>query len=150
MAGGPFRWFNAALDKTDLLDTLPTGTFKAVLCGAAQAIDPTFVGASGDCRYADLTAELATAGGYTAGGLSLSNIVFSRVANVVSWTADPLIWALSSAITYKYLIIYADNANDDLLCFMDANTASGVATSSPVAGSFEVTPNASGIVGWST
>jgi hypothetical protein len=149
MANGPFRWFNSALDKiADGSLLLGADPFKAVLCGAAQALDETFVGSSTDCRYADLTDQLATANGYTNGGLALTSETLSRVANVVKFTASPLVWTLTGVITYKYCVIFCDNGNDDLLCLLDANTASGVATSSPFAGAFTITPHANGIVGW--
>lgn len=148
MANGPFRWFNSALDKiADGSMLLGADPFKAVLCGATQALDETFVGASGDCRYADLTDELATANGYTNGGLALTES-FSRVANIVTFSASPLVWTLTNTISYKWCVLLCDNANDDLLCFMDANTLSGVAVASPTAGTLTITPHASGIVGW--
>ncbi len=149
MANGPFTWFDAALDKiAKNVIRLDTGTFKAVLVTEVQAIGPTFVGGSGDCRYADLTNELATANGYTAGGLTLAGVTFSRTAGVVKFTANPIDWTLTNTISYKYLIILQDNTNDDLLCFLDANTASGSALATPTAGSLIVTPHANGIVGW--
>lgn len=149
MAEGPFTWFNAAIDKiADGSLLLGSNPFYASLVGSAQAIDPTFVGASGDCRYADLTAELATANGYTVGGVALAGIVFSRAVNVVSFTASPIDWTLTNTINYKYLIIRSDNVNDDLLCFMDANTLNSGAVATPTAGLLRVTPHASGILGW--
>jgi hypothetical protein len=149
MANGPVTWFNAAIDKiAKNVIRLDTDDFYAVLADETQSIDPTFVGASTDCRYADLTGELATANGYTVGGLQLSNTVFSRTANVVKFTCDPLVWVLSGTITYKYLLIFCDNANNDLVGFMDANDAGGSATSSPTAGSLEITPHADGLLGW--
>lgn len=151
MAEGPFTWFNAAKDKIakDVI-RLDTHSFRAVLVDASQALDATFVGGSGDCRYADLTGELPTADGYVNGGLDLTDVVFSRAAGVVKFTADPMAWVLSDTITYKYLVIYdLSSTNDDLLCFMDANTASGVAVATPVAGTLTVTPHANGILGWS-
>lgn len=148
MAGGAFTWFDAAIDKiAKNVIRLDTGNFRAILCASAQAIDPTFVGASGNCQYSDLTAQLATANGYTIGGVPLVSPVFSRAAGVVKFTADAYAWTLTGGLTYKYGIIFCDNALDDLLCFYDAETGGGSAT--PTAGTLSVTPHAtSGIVGW--
>jgi hypothetical protein len=46
-------------------------TIKAVLTTSTQAITRTFTGSSGNARYTDLTNELGTASGYTAGGVAL-------------------------------------------------------------------------------
>lgn len=149
MANGAYTWFDAALDKiAKNIIRLDTGSFKAVLLNASQALDPTFVGASLDCRYADLTGELATANGYTIGGQALVDTLFQRVAEEVSFTADPLNWTLTGAISFKYVGILCDNANDDLLGFMDANTASGVAVVTPDPGSLIIAPHADGMFGW--
>lgn len=48
---------------------------KAALTSSTQALSVGFTGASGDARYADLTAELATGNGYTAGGQALAAVV---------------------------------------------------------------------------
>jgi hypothetical protein len=149
MSNGPFTWFNGALDKiAKNVIRLDTQDVYAVLVGAAQAIDPTFVGASTDCRYADLTAELATANGYTVGGVLLSNRAFSRAAEQVKYTADPIVWTLTNSITYKYLILRMNNTNNDLLAFMDADTTSGAAVATPTAGTLQINPNVNGYIGW--
>lgn len=149
MPNGPYTWFDAAIDKiAKNVIRLDADDFYAVLVTEIQAIDPTFVGASLDCRYADLTDELPTADGYTAGGQLLVDTVFQRTAGVVNFTADPLDWTLTAGISYKYIVIYCDNANNDLVCFMDANTTSGSAVSTPFTGSLIITPNAAGMIGW--
>lgn len=146
---GALTWFDAALDKIAKgTIALNTDTFKAVLLASTQAIDKTFAGASTDCRYADLTAELATASGYTAGGVTLTTNALTRSGSSVKWTADAFNWTLSGTITFKYVAIYDDTAaNKDLLCFCDMDTGGG--SVSALAGALQFTPNISGLLGWS-
>jgi len=150
MAVGNFTWFNQALKKiADGTININGTSFKAVLTTVSQSIDKTFAGTSTNCRYADLTAELTTANGYTAGGVALTSELLTRAANVVKWTADPISWSLSGAINFKYLIIYDDAAtNKDLLCFVDFD----VGGSSNITGnppSIVITPDTAGILSWS-
>lgn len=150
MAQGLPTWFEAASEKyaRGTID-LDSHTFKAVLLGSAQALTAGFAGGSGDCRYADLTAELATANGYTAGGLALTGVTISRTAGVNLWTASNLSWTLSAPITFKYLGIYDDTAtNDDLLCFMDLDVGGTTVTASMSPLVF--IPPVTGILGWHT
>jgi len=130
MAAGPWTLFNKGeLKLAQAVIDLDSHAFKLALCGSTQALDRTFAGSSTDCRYADLTNELTTASGYTAGGLSLSSLSLSQAANAVTWLATDASWSLSGSLVFKYGVIYDNtNANKDLLCFFDANTAGGSST----------------------
>lgn len=144
MAAGPFIEFDYALLKTrDGTILTHSHTFHMVLLGSAQALSRSFVGGSGDCRYADLTAELTTANGYTTGGVALTTIAWSRVGTPkVKWTSDPATWTLTGAgITYKYAaVVDWTDANKSLWGFMDLDTGGG--SISPVAGPHSISPNA--------
>lgn len=122
----------------------PANTFKGVLTTVTQAISASFVGGSGDCRYADLTNELSTANGYTAAGLTLTTVALTRpTTSTVKFTSDALVWTLTNTITFKYFLIYNNSAtNKDLLGFADSDTGGG--SVSPIAGTLTITPNASG------
>jgi len=146
---GPLTWFDLALDKiADGTIDLTTDTFKAVLLASTQAISKTFAGASTDGRYADLTAELATASGYTAGGVALTTVTLTRSGSTVTWDADAFGWTLSGTITFKYVAIYSDTAtNKDLLCFCDMDTGGG--SISALTGTLQYTPSVSGLLDWS-
>lgn len=130
MAVGAWTLFNKGeLKFTQGLIDLDGHSFKLALCGSTQALSRTFVGSSTDCRYSDLTNELATAGGYTSGGLALSGISLSQVSNVVTWLATDASWTLTGSLVFKYGVIYDDtNANKDLFCFFDANDLGGSST----------------------
>jgi hypothetical protein len=150
VAAGPWTIFNKALTKFfDGTEDLDSHAFKAVLLGSAQALDATFVGASGNAQYSDLTAELATANGYTNGGLSLAGIsISSPLANTRSWNATDLSWTLTGSLTVKYAAIFDNtNANKDLLCFCDFNPggAAVLASVSPL-----VIVTSQGIIQWHT
>lgn len=127
MAAGAWTLFNKSeLKLAQAAINLDGHAFKLALCGATQALDRAFVGSSTDCRYSDLTDELITAGGYTSGGLSLSSVSLSQLANVIGWLAADASWTLSGSLVFKYGVIYDNtNTNKDLLCFFDANTSGG-------------------------
>lgn len=148
MAVGNFTLFNIAKKKLgDGTIDLDTHTFKIALCGSSQSIDATFAGTSTDARYADLTAQLSTANGYTSGGATLASVTWTRSTGTVTFDAADVSWTLTGAgITYKYGVVYDDTAtNKDLLGFFDADNSSGSATTSPTAGTHTITWNASGL-----
>lgn len=56
--------------------------------------------------YADLSNELATANGYTNGGLTLSSVTWTRAVGVASFAAANAVWTASGAgITNRYAIL---------------------------------------------
>jgi hypothetical protein len=141
MAASAWAVFNIAKEKlADGVFDLDTQTFKMALLTDAQAIAATFGGTSTDCRFADLTAEVVGAG-YTAGGKTLT-VTWTRSAGTVTFDCDDQSWT-ASTFDAQYAVIYADNANDDLLCFSDLN--SGGAMLSVVADTFTVAINAAGV-----
>jgi hypothetical protein len=141
MAAGNWTVFNRAkLKLANGTFDLDTQTFKMALCTDAQALAATFAGSSTDCRYADLTAEVASGGGYTTGGKTLTP-TWTQATGTITFDCDDQAWT-SSTITAKYAVIYADNTNDDLLCFCELDTGGSVST---VSGTLTVTINASGV-----
>jgi hypothetical protein len=142
MAASAWAVFNIAKKKlADGVFDLDTQTFKMMLCTDAQALTAAFAGTSTDCRYSDLTAQVASGGGYTTGGKTLT-ATWVRSAGTVTFDCDNQAWT-SATFDAQYAVIYADNANDDLLCFSDLN--SGGSMLSAVAGTFTVAINASGV-----
>jgi hypothetical protein len=141
MPAGNWTVFNIAKEKlADGVFDLDTQTFKMALLTDAQAIGATFGGTSTDCRFADLTAQVVGTG-YTAGGKTLT-CTWVRSTGTVTFDCDDQAWT-ASTITAKYAVIYADNTNDDLLCFCDLETGGGSLSS--VADTFTVAINASGV-----
>lgn len=143
MAAGSFTVFNIA--KTKLLTgihDLDTHTIKAALTTSTQSIDATFAGSSTDCRYADLTNEVANGNGYTTAGVTLTMSV-TRSTGTVTVDATDAQWT-TATITAKYCVVYNDSAtNKDLVGFVDLDTGGGSISST--SGTFQVTWNASGL-----
>lgn len=119
---GPMTWFNEYVEHVDA-DDLNSGSFTAILTAASQALNPDFVGGSGNCTYADLTAELATANGYTNGGLAITGNAIVRSTNVVLWGFDPLLWTLTGTINFRYLVL--KNSGNFLVSFADIYSDGG-------------------------
>lgn len=143
MAAGSWTVFNIAKEK--LMDgtfDLDTNTFKMALTTSSQALDATFAGTSTNAQYSDLTAEVASGGGYTTGGKTLT-CTWARSSGTITFDCDDQAWT-TSTITARYAVIYADNAGvDDLLCFcLLDSTPADVST---ISGTLTVTINASGV-----
>lgn len=144
---GPLYWFDRTLQKLqDGTLNLNTMAINALLLSSSQAVDRTFLGASGEARYADLTGELATANGYTLGGQALSAVAFSRPsASSAKLSSSSLIWTLTGSITFKYFVLYVAGAtNKELLMITDMDTGGGSVTA--LTGSLQFNPDA--VNGW--
>ena len=143
MAAGTVTIMRRAMPKLSngTLD-LDTQSIKLALTTSVQALTDDFAGASTDCRYADLTAEVVGTG-YTAGGTALANVTWTRSAATVTFDADDVSWA-TSTITARYGVLYADGAtNKDIIAYFLLDSAP--ADVSTTAGTFLVSWNASGI-----
>ena len=129
MSAGNFTLFNIA--KLHLLDgthNITGHTYKMALCTSVQSIDATFAGASTDCRYADLTAEVAGANGYTTGGKTLT-MSETRSTGTITVSCDNQTWT-ASTFTAKYAVIYDNTTtNKNLLGFVDLETTVGTGLS---------------------
>lgn len=150
MAVGSWTAFDKVLSKPfDGTIDLDSHTFKCVLLGSAQVLSNSFVGASGNAQYSDLTAELATASGYTNGGLTLTTPSISLpTASSRLWAMADASWTLSGTLTVKYAAIFDDtSANKDLLAFLDFNVG-GAAQSISISPLVILLSN--GIIAWHT
>lgn len=96
--------------------------------------------------FNDVTNELSTANGYTAGGDTLASDVFTSTLNVATYDANNTVWTSSGAgFTARRAVTYdstpGTSATNPLLWWMDFGqdeTASG-------GGTFTLNYNASGI-----
>ena len=143
MAAGAWTVFNIAKKKlADGTFDLDTHVWKMALTTSAQALATTFVGTSTDCRYADLTNEVGSGGGYTTGGKTLTP-TWTQSTATITWDVDDQAWT-SSTITARYAVIYDDtSANKNLLayCLLDSTPADVTTTS----GTLTVAIHASGV-----
>ena len=87
--------------------------------------------------------EVASGGGYTTGGVSLTSITWTRSGGTITFDAANVQWT-SATFTARFAIIYADYVTtpiiDPLLCLVDFGSNQTVSN-----GTFVVNFNASGI-----
>lgn len=108
MAMGTFTLFDTATlweaDGTGLL--VAANSFKGILTTSAQTLT-----SSVGTVYADLTAELTTAGGYTAGGVVLTgvSISISGATTTFLFTGPSPSWTSSSSIpAWRWFVVYVN------------------------------------------
>ncbi len=80
--------------------------------------------------YNDLTNELSTGGGYTAGGAALSNktLSYDSATNRTRLKADPTTWGPGATFgPFRFLVVYKDATTDPLLLYVDFGTDISVA-----------------------
>lgn len=124
---------------------LDTDTFKAILLASTSNANTL----SGSEVLADLTNELATANGYTAGGITLTSVTWTQSGGTWTFTSAAPVWTASGAgITARLFAIYkSGTANSKVnplvgVCLMDTTPADVVATAG---NTLTVTPNGSGL-----
>lgn len=128
----------AALKKliSDLSDA--STSIKVALCTSSYTPSQ-----SSHTSYNDLTNELSTGNGYTAGGAALANKTCEVTAGVTAFNADDVTWA-NSTLTARYAVIYDDTpaaaANKKLIMYLDFGTDYSTSSST-----FMIVFNSSGI-----
>ncbi len=149
MAAGAFTFFDKAklnfFSATDLLN--PANTFKITLH------TNTWVPANSTNEvYADVTNELSTANGYTAGGITLSSVTLTQTSGVVKFTSAAAVWTASggSIPAWRYGVVRASgtlNGKVDPVVgyFLGDSTPADVPLTTS-GNTLTVTPNASGIL----
>jgi hypothetical protein len=149
MSVGPMTWLDTVLAKiANGTVNLETDVIKVAICTSAQVLSEGFTGASGDGRYADLTAQLPTAAGYTLGGAVAANNTLTRTGNTVKLTTDRIDWTFTSTTNIKYIVFYSDTAtNKDIICFADLSQEGGMIN---VIGLLRVSVPPGGFLDWKT
>jgi hypothetical protein len=124
---GPWTAFYKAKLKTlNGTVNLSSDTVHIVLCTSSQALTAAFTGTSGNAQYSDLTAELATANGYTNGGQALTSVTLTLTSATVTYNSANASWTLTGSITFKYAVIVDwTTSNKDLLFYCDMDTGGG-------------------------
>jgi hypothetical protein len=144
MAAGAFTLYSkAVLELTKGQINLSADTFVMALLTGSYVPAPNT-----DALWSDIAAnELATGGGYTAGGLVLASETDTETAGVLTFTAASPSWASFSAGPFRYGVIVrraggALAGTDLLLCYSDL-TGGGTVTGS--GGAYTVTISGSGV-----
>lgn len=97
---------------------LDTHTFKVML--VASGYTPS----TAHTVKADVTNELSTANGYTAGGATLGSVAWGHSGGTATFDAADTVWTASGgSIVARYAVIYDDTAaSDELVCYILLDT----------------------------
>lgn len=149
MASGPVIIPDKArlniLSATNLLNS--ANSFKLALVASSYTPVPSTMEV-----FSDVTGELATGGGYTAGGITLPNDVLTQSGATVKFSTDPATWtAVSPGIpAWRYGVIYAAgtlNGKINPIVGYFLGDATGIDYPLTSAGNpLTFTPNAAGII----
>lgn len=105
---------------------LDTHTFKVMLVSSSYTFSASHT------VKADITNELSTANGYTAGGEALTSVTWGQTGGTATFDAADTTWnATGSGITARRAVIYDDTAtNDELVAsiLLDTTPADVTAT----------------------
>ena len=142
MAAGKFKLYESAKEYLgDNTIDLDSHTFKIALFSSSSNANTL-----SNSTLASLTNQLSTANGYTSGGITLTNVAWSRVGGSTTFDADNVEWTASGGtITARYAVIYDDTAaNDELLgvILLDTTPAD---VSAPNAYKLQITFSGTGI-----
>lgn len=89
---------------------LETDTFKVMLVTSAYTFDAAHT------QKSDITNELSTANGYTAGGATLGSVAWGHSGATATFDAADTVWTASGgSITARRAVIYSDTSTNDLL-----------------------------------
>jgi len=130
MASGIYNRFKANL-MNKVVD-LEADTIKVALYNNSHSFTAT------DTDYTTDN-ELATAGGYTQGGVTLAGKAVTEAATT-KWDATDSAWT-GATFTAYHAVIYDSTAGNDLICSIDFGGAKTVA-----AGTFTIQWDADGII----
>ena len=149
MASGPFIIPDKAklniASPTGLLD--PAKTFKLTLHTSVMAPAPATMEV-----YADLTNELATANGYTVGGLALTGVTLAQAAGVVKFTSAAAVFTAAggSIPAWRYGVVRAvgtfNGKIDPIVAYFLGDSTPADIPPTTAGNTLTVTPNAAGML----
>lgn len=89
---------------------LDSHTFKVML------VSSSYTFSAAHTVKADITNELSTANGYTAGGATLGSVTWGQTGGTATFDAADTVWTASGgSITARRAVIYSDTAASDEL-----------------------------------
>jgi hypothetical protein len=147
-----FKWYDRAC-----LYAL-NGTYEAGSPQISLAAQPitvalltsTYTFAATHNVYGDLTNELTTTGGYTAGGAAVGGLAYTQSSTVSNLTGNSVVWTASGGgiAAFRYAAIYINatlnGVTKPLIALIDNNGADVPATTAP--NTLSVVWNATGIL----
>jgi hypothetical protein len=105
---------------------LDNDTFKVML------VTDAYTFSAAHTVKTDITNELSTANGYTAGGDTLAGVTWAHSGGTATFDANNTVWtATDSGITARRAVIYSDTAASDQLVasvLLDTTPADGIFT----------------------
>jgi len=125
MAAGTWTFTNTT--RTKLLNSqfdLDTDTFKCALVTSASNIG------AASTTWAGVTGEVASGGGYTTGGVTVSALALAGTSSVtVKFGTNPTWTASGSGITARYAVLYESAGDVVCYCLLDSTPADVVVSS---------------------
>jgi len=149
MAAGAFTFFDKAglnfFSATNLLN--PANTFKMTLHTSSYTPND----ATNEV-FADVTNELATANGYTAGGITLTSVTLAQTSGVTKFTSAAAVWTASggSIPAWRYGVVRAvgtlNGKVDPVVGYFLGDSTPADVPATTATNTLTITPNASGIL----
>lgn len=145
-AAGKWKIYEQAkLEMLKSVFDLSAGTYNVALFLSTSNANTLAVNKA----LADLTNEVATAFGYTAGGAAIGGATVTNVTGTETFTANPVVWtAAGGSITARFAVLYKVGTFATIVnpliavCLVDATPADVTATTG---NTLTVTINAGGI-----
>jgi hypothetical protein len=109
-----FRWYDRACLYIPNGTTESTTTIGSASISLASQpltcclLTSTYTWSASHTIYANLTNELTTVGGYTAGGLAMTTLALTQAGIATNFTADNPSWTASGAgiAAFRYAVVY--------------------------------------------
>lgn len=142
----PDKAFLNIFNATNLLNT--ANTYKMTLHTSAWTPNNATLEV-----FADTTSELATGGGYTAGGVTLGTDALTLTGSAIKFTCDPAAWVASGTgvPAWRTAVIRAggtlNGKVDPIVGYFLGDSAPADVPATTAGNSLTITPNASGLIG---
>lgn len=108
---------------------LNADTFKLQLCTS------TYSASTSHSLLADVSSEVAQAGGYSTGGKVMANVTWGHTGATATFDADDTIWTVSATVVARTGVVYksgtANGRANPLVCYVTMDTTPADVTTNP-------------------